>query len=252
MLLTFRAQAVMALAVTTWCLALPALGLDSDAAGQGLAPRVPDVDSGASVEAPDAADTSDMTDVVKKHKKLRGYKPLGCYEGYFLSDIHVINNTVTPKLCASYCSAYPYFSLEDGNACLCGSSVTSLNTTTGCSTPCVGDSKSICGGFGKKSIYHKAKPTGHKPPIAGNFTLIGCYSSGNLDGARFYNTSDSVQVCAKFCAGSKYMAVENGQQCSCGTATPDLTPKTDCGVACAANPNEYCGGFGSKNLYKSS
>ncbi|KAA6416081.1 MAG: hypothetical protein FRX48_00800 [Lasallia pustulata] len=91
------------------------------------------------------------------------------------------------------------------------------------------------------------------------YGLRGCYStpiSGNiLDGQSIVTTEMTLTYCATFCQGSSnYFAIQNGNQCMCGVATPAtaIVDLGECSTGCVGNAAESCGAFRYAIIYSSS
>ncbi|KAL8825407.1 MAG: hypothetical protein Q9191_004439 [Dirinaria sp. TL-2023a] len=83
----------------------------------------------------------------------------------------------------------------------------------------------------------------------GTYDLDGCSDAGPsgsiLDGARTTSPSMTLEYCASFCKGSAYFAVQNGDECTCGSSAPAGPPADigtyGCSTQCTGNASE-CGG----------
>ncbi|WVQ70514.1 hypothetical protein IAR50_000033 [Cryptococcus sp. DSM 104548] len=102
-----------------------------------------------------AASTSGIT-------VISGTTYLGCYPDsgtqHTLNGTKLINNTMTAKVCVSYCSGlgYAYAGVEYFNECYCGSyapTSTVDSTNAKCLDACKGDSSQMCGGGARMAIY---------------------------------------------------------------------------------------------------
>lgn len=213
------------------------------------------------------------------------YNYSGCYtEGNgvrALGDQATATPDMTVQSCATYCSGYTYFGLEYSNECYCGNSFGTGSVKTiedDCSMNCAGNSSQICGAGGRLTVYGKgkssassssiasstssstssstAKPTG---PVAvqtaGGFTHQGCYTEGNgvraLGAVNTANNALTVQKCATFCSGYKYMGVEYGSECFCANtigAGAALTT-SGCDMVCSGDATSLCGGPNRLNFY---
>ncbi|WVW82801.1 hypothetical protein I302_104812 [Kwoniella bestiolae CBS 10118] len=80
-----------------------------------------------------------------------------------LNTTYATSNELTPSLCISACAAsqYHFAGLQNGNACFCGSTITSAtlsssSSSSSCSSSCSGDptGSSKCGGPSSMSFYH--------------------------------------------------------------------------------------------------
>ncbi|KAL8900834.1 MAG: hypothetical protein Q9207_005497 [Kuettlingeria erythrocarpa] len=92
----------------------------------------------------------------------------------------------------------------------------------------------------------------------GIYALLGCYaapSSGYLlDGKTTVSAALTLASCASFCAGSPAFAVQNGNQCLCGSHAPTASPlgAGNCTTKCSGNAAEDCGSNSAAVVYTSS
>eukprot|EP01113_Clastostelium_recurvatum_P014135 TRINITY_DN17653_c0_g1_i5.p1 TRINITY_DN17653_c0_g1~~TRINITY_DN17653_c0_g1_i5.p1 ORF type:complete len:1080 (+),score=151.93 TRINITY_DN17653_c0_g1_i5:26-3265(+) len=96
---------------------------------------------------------------------------------------------------------------------------------------------------------------------APNVTRMGCHRdiTANRD-LRLYRfdsgpsvTYMSVRMCATLCASvnTRYMAVQNGNECFCGNSYGSAGNATNCNVPCANNPSGgLCGGPEANDVYR--
>ncbi|KAL8950312.1 MAG: hypothetical protein Q9222_003635 [Ikaeria aurantiellina] len=91
----------------------------------------------------------------------------------------------------------------------------------------------------------------------GVYGVYGCYGappSGSLLNGKTTSSSDmTCASCATFCEGSPFFAIQNGNQCLCGTQGPS-TPKLDyssCNGGCSGQSTESCGSKNTCIVYSS-
>ena len=90
---------------------------------------------------------------------------------------------------------------------------------------------------------------------AGSYSYKGCYSEATngraLSDKATAASGMTVETCAAFCSGYKYMGVEYSTECYCGnTINAGSALATDgCSMTCGGNANEYCGGPNRLNFY---
>ncbi|KAI1394131.1 putative glyoxal oxidase [Hypoxylon trugodes] len=179
---------------------------------------------------------------------------------------------LTPQKCAQLCSGdgYTVSGTEYYTQCFCSNAIynggVADNDTTKCSTPCGGDSNSMCGGSGYLSIYSKGTPQVYKDPTPSsdiaNWTYQGCYED-NVNNKRtlfwaltFANTMTPDQCLSK-CASFGYAAagLEYGDECYCGdpidvdTSGATKRPESECNVVCAGDASSICGGGARLSMY---
>ena len=101
-----------------------------------------------------------------------------------------------------------------------------------------------------------SKPTG--PTVvqtAGAFSHQGCYSEGTngraLSATSTANNAMTIQKCATFCSGYKYMGVEYSSECYCAnTIGAGAAPATSgCNMVCSGDATALCGGPNRLNFY---
>ena len=210
--------------------------------------------------------------------------------GRALSAKNLATSDMTIEYCASNCTGYTYFGVEFGNECYCGNSLGagSVRTAEGdCDMNCPGKTKEVCGAGNRLTLYSlggkssgasslsssltssstssstttstlTAQATG---PIAvqtaGSFSYQGCYSEGtNGRALAATNTADNamtVQKCASFCSGYKYMGVEYSSECFCANtiASGAALATSGCSMACSGDATSLCGGPNRLNFYLS-
>jgi len=141
---------------------------------------------------------------------------------------------------------------------------------------CSGNSAQTCGGPNAISMYNNTlyvKPYNPNPANVPNqpgssYAYVGCYSEpggaralGSTSNFGSYATTSNtltVEACAALCfaKGYNWMGVEDGNQCFCNGAGvingATLSPggDADCGMTCAGNPQENCGGAAKLNVYQ--
>ncbi|KAL8992786.1 MAG: hypothetical protein Q9169_006835 [Polycauliona sp. 2 TL-2023] len=92
----------------------------------------------------------------------------------------------------------------------------------------------------------------------GFYTLAGCYAappSGYLlDGKTSVSVGMTLASCASYCTGSTFFALQNGNQCLCGSKAPTtpLVGSGKCNTGCSGNPSEHCGTSNTCIVYTSS
>ncbi|KAF4549260.1 WSC domain-containing protein 1 [Elsinoe fawcettii] len=104
-----------------------------------------------------------------------------------------------------------------------------------------------------------ASPTPTAPVIpdtVGNFSYQGCWTEvpgRALTLRTFANSSNTNQLCGKFCAGAAYFATQYTNECFCGDVLDAKSiPATDgrCNMKCAADDWQICGGPNGLTLFK--
>ena len=139
-------------------------------------------------------------------------------------------SSMTVATCASFCSGYTYFGVENGRSyrsfifekpanyylgttCVCGntlmnsSSLVSANSSSGIG--CFGNSSQLCGGSSVLQLY--ASPV--IVQSIGLYSFQGLYSDPTnslLVAANESTNGMTVATCASFCSNYTYFGVENG------------------------------------------
>jgi len=97
--------------------------------------------------------------------------------------------------------------------------------------------------------------------IPSGYTSVGCVAEGTsgraLTGASFTNNNMTRGACVSYCQSFGYplAGVEFGRQCYCGSTMQSGSSNTtlldpiQCGMACANNTNENCGGSNTLQLW---
>lgn len=209
-----------------------------------------------------------------------GYTPLGCYTDSSVRTFPVLaykNSSNTPSFCAKACTAlnYPLSGTEYGNECWCGNTLasttlTSISTSTACTSPCAGDATQKCGGSFALSVVNN---TAYTAPV---FVARSSYTTWNLNACYIDNPSSrtlnhivslsgsggsanaTVAHCLDACkaAGYMYCGVEYYAECYGSMGTPLAANKlagdpiaAGCGYACKGNATEACGGSNRVLVY---
>ncbi|GIC89485.1 uncharacterized protein Aud_005903 [Aspergillus udagawae] len=88
------------------------------------------------------------------------WQSLGCYSDSTKArtlavSYNVAGNTVEKCQAACKAGGYLYAGMEFGTQCFCGNSIDNGGAlTSGCATPCAGDSTEVCGGSNALSMYY--------------------------------------------------------------------------------------------------
>lgn len=100
-------------------------------------------------------------------------------------------------------------------------------------------------------------PTGpSSPDFIGTYKYQGCYTEvpgRALVQSSFANSSQTNQLCQRFCDGYTFFATQYTNECFCGNIlNKDSLPATDgrCNMKCAADASQICGGPNGLSLYK--
>ncbi|KAI9836466.1 MAG: hypothetical protein M1819_001498 [Sarea resinae] len=159
----------------------------------------------------------------------------------------------------------PSGDLASATSGYCGNGLqqSSTPTHTGCSSPCSGNTTTLCGGADRLSLYNL---TSYLPPTTvkavGAYAAQGCYtaSSSLFPGStsNYTNaTSMSVEACVAICQlrspSSSYAALEASTTCYCadelGSNVEVVDDASKCDMPCPGNGREFCGGWAALNVY---
>jgi hypothetical protein len=191
------------------------------------------------------------------------YAYQGCYtDGYnggALTERIIRDAGMTLEKCASTCADYPFFGVEAGVLCFCGSYLdpSALKTSDAqCSVPCSGDPRQICGAGDRITIYADPQLAYLPPnvPNAGSFEYMSCWVDfyrGRMALADAVWRSDDMtaDVCAEQCAEFVFFGLDGGR-CHCGNELLGVTaPETDCTRACLGDDSIMCGGPSRLSVY---
>lgn len=92
-----------------------------------------------------------------------GWEYEGCvwdsiYERTFPMETKIWDNKMTIEMCIKHCKSkgFPMAGLEWANECFCGTKIRKDRLGAGrCTTPCIGNSKQMCGAEARMSVYKK-------------------------------------------------------------------------------------------------
>ncbi len=187
---------------------------------------------------------------------------LGCYPD--TEDQRTLTGSVTydPAMtleeCAAACAAYPYFGVEYGTQCYCGTSLadTIAESVPGrCAMSCGGNPNQICGDGNQLNIYQQAVgSTGGNLPTVDGFFYKSCWTDDvnlrSLTGDEYMADAMTVEACATLCQGYHYFGVEYASQCFCGNELGgEAAPESDCSQLCVGDSQEWCGAGNRLNVY---
>ena len=190
------------------------------------------------------------------------YQYQGCYtdkqDQRSLTGKSLLNAAMTLEMCATTCADYPWFGLEYGTQCYCGTELKSTaekRPQAECSMRCGGDPKNVCGDADRLNVYNnKANGTGENVPEVGDFTYQSCWtdsvSTRSLTGAVYRGEDMTVEECASRCGGFAYFGLEYSNECFCGNDLGgEAALESECSELCAGDKTEWCGGPGRLSLY---
>ncbi|EAW08575.1 WSC domain protein [Aspergillus clavatus NRRL 1] len=129
--------------------------------GTGIQNNAGPVASGC--DTPCAADASQIcggSNALSLYVIVPIWQSLGCYSDStkartLSTSYNVAGNTVEKCQAACQAGGYLYAGMEFGSQCFCGNSIDNGGApTSGCATPCAGDSSEVCGGSNALSIYY--------------------------------------------------------------------------------------------------
>eukprot|EP00617_Octactis_speculum_P000222 CAMPEP_0185793144 /NCGR_PEP_ID=MMETSP1174-20130828/159310_1 /TAXON_ID=35687 /ORGANISM="Dictyocha speculum, Strain CCMP1381" /LENGTH=725 /DNA_ID=CAMNT_0028488261 /DNA_START=1161 /DNA_END=3335 /DNA_ORIENTATION=- len=86
-----------------------------------------------------------------------GYAYIGCYADAEDRDVSyfagIDDVSMTATYCAGSCASYLFFATQNSGECRCGNSYGGYGDSSGCTSPCTGDSTEMCGGAWANSVY---------------------------------------------------------------------------------------------------
>jgi hypothetical protein len=210
-------------------------------------------------------------------KAVSGYTYAGCYSDAPGQRILNGNGAVDAKTnslenCATACQGYKYFGVEYATECYCGNSLQNnptKQTDAQCSMICPGNAKQLCGAAKSLLTYSQnasnvaggnatalSTPKSTNMPNIGNYTYLECrpddIEDRALDDQYFPSKNMTIEYCARSCAGYTYFGLEHASECFCGdelNSKNEIVSDVKCGLRCAGNSNQLCGGDGTLSLY---
>lgn len=153
--------------------------------------------------------------------------------------------------------------VEYGRECFCGSGLNSGSVPVDegdCNFLCTGDSTENCGAGNRLNVYKQiplaCSTIPSATPAPTNYQSHGCYSEATNGRALVskYVTSDTqtIDTCAKACAGFSFFGLEYYYECFCGNeiqAGSLPVDETECNLPCNGDSSQTCGGNSRLNLY---
>ncbi|KAK0632494.1 WSC domain-containing protein [Immersiella caudata] len=195
-------------------------------------------------------------------RKVDGYTYQGCYtdknNARALTGQVFREPSMTPKSCAASCAGYPWFGLEYGTQCFCGTELLSSAKKVAeyeCNMECGGNADIPCGDADRLNVYFNpdVKPVGN-PKTVGKYSAKGCYTDSqslrSLGGAVLRRSDMTVEMCAGYCVNFEHFGLEFSSQCFCGNSLGgEKVSKYQCGMLCAGNNSQLCGGPDRLTVY---
>ncbi|KAI8512191.1 hypothetical protein Bbelb_088300 [Branchiostoma belcheri] len=180
---------------------------------------------------------------------VRGYK--GCYvdqRNRVFPHAQTSSNSMTTAVCVAHCrrNGYAYAGTQYASQCFCGTAAefARLRSSGGCNKRCKGNSKEICGGTWRMSVY----------VISGGYK--GCYVDQRnrvFPHAQTSSNSMTTALCVAHCRknGYAFAGTQYASQCFCGTAAEfaRLRSSGGCNKRCKGNSKEICGGTWRMSVY---
>ncbi|KAJ7093925.1 WSC domain-containing protein [Mycena belliarum] len=190
--------------------------------------------------------------------------------GRLLAGYTFTSSSLTVESCVATCKSrgFVYAGTEYGNECYCGNGFTSTTVAASesdCSMPCAGKSSQMCGagyrlslyssepspgsqGLVLPALYTKTAPTGSALPAGWSASMCAVDNAARvLTGYKGTDSALTPASCIAKCASLRFTlsGVENGNECYCGnilTNNPVGARDVQCGLPCAGDPSQNCGG----------
>ncbi|KAG5643834.1 hypothetical protein DXG03_009565 [Asterophora parasitica] len=163
---------------------------------------------------------------------------------------------MTTAACISYCDSkgYIYAGTEYSVECYCDNDLHAGTAAAAadCNMPCSGDPSELCGAGGRINLYWSGKAPPAPPatvPEIGKWKSLGCYT---YVPSSILRCSLTLLIRRDNIAGkgrtlTQGIAVQgDNTQAKCGGVP---APASECYMACAGNPQEFCGGPNRLNIY---
>lgn len=181
---------------------------------------------------------------------------LGCYDDLSkgwrtLGADSKLDEDMTLEMCKAYCvdtNGYPFFGVEYGYECYCGSRVDEDATRVGdaeCNMPCDGDATQTCGSDRRVNVYGVEDTP--------DYVWLGCRTDTDplgpaLDARSFASASMTNDLCETQCKAwgpYEYFGTVAGSSCRCGNtlrASSKPARLDDCSSGCLGDTQWSCGG----------
>jgi len=160
--------------------------------------------------------------------------------------------TMTVETCFTLAAEneFTYFGVQAGTRCYGGFFYGKNSATSAaCTSPCGGDSNSICGGPTANSIYQVLPEAAETRPL-----FVGCFldtlATRDLP-TNLASPALTVESCNQLAIINHFtfFAVQNGNGCFLGNSYGRFGPAGNCNVPCPGNPTEICGGAFANSVY---
>ncbi|KAI1078558.1 WSC domain-containing protein [Whalleya microplaca] len=200
---------------------------------------------------------------------LPGVSYLGCAAeapGRALNKAATARADMTIEACVAFCSSqgHALAGLEYSSECFCGDALPASSTPNpdagACTMACSGNQTQACGGVSLLSVYRNASlaaPAAVASVGSTGFGYVGCFDEGGgrvLGAAMVGDDALSVEKCVGVCAGQgfRFAGTEYGRECWCAGEMRQGAVKIGedrCGMLCAGNRGQFCGGPGAISVY---
>jgi sulfur relay (sulfurtransferase) complex TusBCD TusD component (DsrE family) len=155
-------------------------------------------------------------------------------------------------IAAAQAKGFAYAGVQYGGQCFAGDWLGFAKAAeSDCTMPCSSDAAQACGGSWRNSVY--ATGLAVAPSVAP--TPKGCYvdtPARTLPVTLMASQTGTLDTCmaAARARGLAYAGLQFGGQCYGGNALPPTeAPPADCGMACAADGMQTCGGAWRNSVY---
>ncbi|ORX38365.1 hypothetical protein BD324DRAFT_578097 [Kockovaella imperatae] len=189
-----------------------------------------------------------------------GWVNSGCVteaiNGRALASYSISSSSMNHSMCIAACSSqgYKYAGVEYASQCFCGNilSTGSVNaSSTDCNMACSGNSRQLCGGPDRLTLFTNTKAPSSTPVLPTGWTANGCWTEANnmraLANYSYASNNMTAQNCIAACSsrGYKYAGAEYASQCYCGNVFQSGSVQaatSDCNMACTGASAQFCGG----------
>ncbi|KAJ7632907.1 glycoside hydrolase superfamily [Roridomyces roridus] len=183
------------------------------------------------------------------------------------------SSALTQESCVATCNSlgYTFSGPQYSNQCYCGNSLANglglSAASSDCNSPCAGNSKEMCGGSYRFSLFQKTSATtttgtsaatSTSLSIPAGWTYVGCATDGPARalGYSFESSSLTQESCVTTCniLGYTFGGPQYSNQCYCGNSLANglgvSASSSECNSPCSGNSSQICGGSYRFSLFQ--